>query len=118
MRTMNRRHRSGAPVSAADFQMAADGTSYLFQAFLGGTGGTLVASFTDPDVAYPTPALFYGFSNITFDTIKISLTAPAADETYWLIGNIQSDPVPEPTSLLLLGTGLAGIGLAAWRRKK
>jgi hypothetical protein len=33
-------------------------------------------------------------------------------------GDPTSDVVPEPTTFILLGTGLGALGLAAWRRKK
>jgi hypothetical protein len=36
----------------------------------------------------------------------------------WATATYDSTTIPEPTSLLLLGTGLGALGLAAWRRKK
>jgi hypothetical protein len=36
----------------------------------------------------------------------------------WSFNSSAPTAVPEPTSLLLLGTGLGAIGLAAWRRRK
>ena len=105
-----------SPESAVAFQMTADSTPFLFQAFLGGTSGSLVASFPGSDVS---STAFYGFLNDDFDTIEITQEGDGGGP-YWLISSIQSNPgtstVPEPSSGILLLTALLAIGFVARNR--
>jgi hypothetical protein len=41
--------------------------------------------------------------------IEVSGWLPVTDDAKWNIDNVATNPVPEPASLLLLGTGIAGI---------
>jgi hypothetical protein len=57
------------------------------------------------------------FSLITRDCDQSGHAAYAYVDGFG-VTSVPGSQVPEPTSLLLLGTGLAGISLAAWRKRK
>ena len=76
--------------------------------------GTYLASFTGATSHTFTlgdPGAYrYEWIYVTPNGAQASLASLTAD--------LAASQVPEPTSLLLLATGLVGIGMGAWRRKK
>lgn len=103
-----------APVTGAAFMVQDFTNVFLFEAFLGGSGGTLVESFMPGPVS---GGSFIGFQNSYFDTIQIRLISQESATFAIATDNLQIQPVPEPATLILLGTGLAGIG-GLVRRKR
>lgn len=96
------------------------GPALLLQAFTGGIGGTLVGSASVAGVVpiggFTFPEGVIGLSGVAFDTLRLSTTAPD-----FAVDNIQfvnANAVPEPTSLLLFGSGAVGLVVSLRRKKK
>ena len=87
----------------------------LYLVLDGGTlteGGTAAAAF---DVAH---SIYWGgISSVTFngDSVPYDLTSLSGFD--WTQSQIPTNSVPEPNSLLLLASGLAGIASFACRRR-
>lgn len=99
-------------VSEAAFGYAKNPTTVLVEALL---GTTVVESFSQA-VHYNNPSTaFLGFEGILFDRIQIT-----ANVNEGLIDNIQfnTNSVPEPSAIALMGLGLLGFGVSRRKIKK
>ena len=75
------------------------------------SGATLTRFDLDP---FSTETLSFTTGG-AIPTARIVFGQVGGDNIGMLLDNVKLNPIPEPASLILLGAGLAGLGI--WRRK-
>ena len=82
------------------------------------SGNTQLASFTTTGTAGVGVVEVATITRPNFDIDHLTINNPPAVQVdTFLLDNLQFNPVPEPSTMLLLGSGLAGLGFFRWRRK-
>jgi hypothetical protein len=96
------------------FTVTLDGTQY--QSSLTYSGDI---SYTD-DITIQSAVMtgLGSYKNITLTINGLSFYGDGTQELLGTFTQSSPSPIPEPGSLLLFGTGIAGISFAAWRKRK